>query len=776
VARDDRQARLHPLLCLDNLMMPLEQDNPKSDRLRAVLTTALLPGTVFALLLCALFAAPLPWQFSWPWLTVLDLDLAVYIDGLSAQFLLLITGIGALVFVYGTGYLANRPERRRVFGLLLLFMAAMIGAVVSDHLLLLFLFWELTSILSFLLIGIDHNRESSRKSAQQAILVTGAGGLCLLAGIILLGQIAGTYGIQELIVRAPSYLEDGRLNAALGLIFMGAFTKSAQFPFHFWLPNAMAAPTPVSAYLHSATMVKLGVYLLARLDAAFSDLLFWEYTLVTIGTFTAVMAAAQTVFERDLKRILAWSTVATLGTLVMLVGLPGQGAALAAAALFFAHALYKAPLFFVAGNLDHGAGTREIDSLTGMRRYMPWTAAAALLAALSMAGLPLTFGFVAKDAITFAKTQAEVLHLVSYATVFVNGIAVAVAAIAALHIFWGRDTVPRQVKPHEASPCMLLPPLLLAGLGLLFGIFPTLVDPLLGSAARAMAPGFDAGQVTAAYDLLPVIEATVAALACGFMIYLGWNWLHAHLTRFAVFDRIGPEAWYRRVIDSLPHLAAWQTRRLQHGLLPGYLAIMLAAVTFLVWLLLLAADPVFAWPDTEGMTVPVLGACLLIAAGAITTLFVNDHLVLLLVSGLVGYGSAVLFLFTGAPDLAFTQFIVETVFVVVVATVLVRLRRQPPPVRKAPPESRLRPLALTLAVVFGATLTTLILLVSDLPFDTSLTDFYAAQSLPAAHGRNVVNIILVDFRALDTLGEIAVLAFALLAAWPLLKLARGKQR
>jgi multicomponent Na+:H+ antiporter subunit A len=738
----------------------------------ALLPFALIPATLCALLLYGLAVHPLPWSAEWSWVPALGVALALHVDGLAAQFLLLITGIGTLVFVYGAGYLAGDPKGVRVFVLLLLFMLAMTGAVLSDNLIVLFVFWELTSVLSFLLVGFYHEQESSRRSAQQALLITGVGGLCLLAGFILLGEIGGSYSMQALIARAPALVADERLPAALTLVMFGAFTKSAQWPFHFWLPNAMAAPTPVSAYLHSATMVKLGIYLLARLDTAFSDVRYWELALVGVGTLTAVFAASQTLRERDLKRILAWSTVATLGTLTMLVGLPGNGAALAVAALFFAHALYKAPLFFVAGNLDHGAGTRVIDQLTGMRRYMPWTAAAALLAALSMAGVPLSFGFVAKDALTLAKVEAGVFVLVSHATVLVGGISVAVAAVAAIHVFWGRDTLPREAHPHEAPLAMLLPPALLVVLGLLFGIAPTLVDPLLGAAARAIAPGFHPAAVEVSYDAGPVLSATVTALAIGAGVYLGWDRLHALLDRARFLDAFGPESWYWRKLKALPQLAAWSTRLLQHGLLHRYLLLLIAAVTVAVGALLLAARPPWELPGAATLTAPVLGASVLIAAGAAAALFVRDHLVLLLVSGLVGYGSAALFLFTGAPDLAFTQFAVETVFVVVAASVLVRVRRLGPLARPAPAPMRLRPLALTVAVLFGATVSVLVLLTAGLPFDAALTEFFGAHSVPAAHGRNVVNVIIVDFRALDTLGEIAVVAFALLAALPLLKLAR----
>lgn len=728
----------------------------------------LFPAALLLLLLTTLYSAELPLAWSWSWIPALGIEFGVYIDGLAAQFLLLITGVGTLVFIYGSGYLLGHPKILRVFILLSLFMLAMIGAVISDNLILLFVFWELTSVLSFLLVGFDHEKGTSRQAAQQAMLVTGFGGLALLAGVILMGMIAGTYSLQELLHRAPSVMLDPRLNVALTLIFIGAFTKSAQFPFFFWLPNAMSAPTPVSAYLHSATMVKLGIYLLARLDAAFSDLVFWENVLVAIGTLTAVLAAIQTLYERDLKRILAWSTVATLGTLVMLVGLPGSGAALATSALVFAHALYKAPLFFVAGNLDHGAGTRQIDKLTGMRRYLPWTAAVALLAALSMAGLPLTFGFVAKDAITLAKAQAGGLQLVGYSTVFVNGISMAVAAIAALRIFWGRDVLPRRAHPHEAGFAMLLPPFLLVILGLLFGLRPTLVDPVLGAAAAAMYPGFEKGQVQTAYDIIPVIEATLAAIACGALFYWRWDWLHRRMARLHHFMPLSPETWYKGILSYLPRLAAWITRRVQHGLQTLYLLSIILWITFIVQVLLWLDPGPWSLPTVEMPGVPIAGAVLLIVGGALASVCVRDHLVLLLVGGLVGYGSAILFLFSGAPDLALTQFIVETVFVVVVASVLARLHQLGTLSRTEPGERGLRWLPLFAALLFAATLSMLLLLVSGIPFDNSLGEFFALQSLSAAHGRNVVNVILVDFRALDTLGEIAVLGFAFLAALPLL--------
>ncbi|MEJ2646768.1 MAG: proton-conducting transporter membrane subunit [Gammaproteobacteria bacterium] len=320
---------------------------------------------------------PLPWHGTVSWVPSLGVNLDWRVDALSAQFLLLITGIGTVVFLYAGGYLAHTPRAGRLYGVLLLFMAAMIGVVSADHLLVLFLCWELTSLTSFFLVGFKHTDAAARASARQALFVTLGGGLALLAAFILLHQITGSWSLHTIAASGPLLAADPRLPAALALLFIGCFTKSAQFPFHFWLPNAMSAPTPVSAYLHSATMVKLGIYLLARLDPAFNDLLIWEAVLVGVGTLTAVWAAVLALRERDLKRILARSTVSALGTLTLLIGLPNEGAALAVIAFLFAHALYKAPLFFVAGNIDHATGTRSIDHLMGLRRRMPWTTVAA---------------------------------------------------------------------------------------------------------------------------------------------------------------------------------------------------------------------------------------------------------------------------------------------------------------------------------------------------------------------------------------------------------------
>ncbi len=738
-----------------------DAENAAHGRWTPWIVLALVPLVLFLALTWALSRGGLPWRGQLPWAPSLEFGLDWYVDPLSAQFLVLITGIGALVFVYAAGYLGDAPRVGRLYGVLLAFMAAMIGAVTADHLLLVFLFWELTSVTSFFLVGFNHQDAAARESARQAALITMGGGLALLASFILLAQMAGTWSLSAIAASGQRLAGEPQLPAALALLFIGCFTKSAQFPFHFWLPDAMAAPTPVSAYLHSATMVKLGIYLLARLDPAFNDLLLWEATLIAVGTLTAVWAAVLTVRERDLKRILARSTVSALGTLTLLVGLPNDQAGLAIIAFLVAHALYKAPLFFVAGNIDHATGTRSIDRLRGLRRRMPWTAAVAVLAGLSMAGLPLSFGYLAKDVVASAKTGADVLAVVSYGLLFVNAVAVAVAAVAAIRVFWG-PLGSGLDRVREVSWPMLVPPLLLVAVGLEFELQPNLADPLLLDAARAIAPGALPGAVRVTHAFGTALTAAELTLAAGVVLYIVWEPLHRAVAGWARLDRIGPAAGFAALLHGLPRLAASHTRVLQNGELDSYLrrsVLALLLVCLAGWLM---SGPRWSGSVLWGGSWGLVAAAVLIGAGAVAAPFVRSRLALLLTVGLIGYGSAVLFLFAGAPDVAFTQFVVETALVVVAAAVLPRYGEATPQ-----PEPRFRNAALAAAAGFG----TLLLLVGlfSHPASTGLSDWYAGHSLTQAHGKNVVNVILVDFRALDTLGEIAVVAFSALAAWPLLR-------
>jgi multicomponent Na+:H+ antiporter subunit A len=737
----------------------------------------LVPLAALVLVLTLASQVDLPFVWSVPWAPALGVDLALHVDGLALLMLLMITGIGTAVFVYAGGYLAGHPQQQRLYVLLVMFMIAMIGCVTADHVIVLFVFWELTSLTSFLLVGFDHEKPASRKSAQQALMVTGTGGLALLAGLLLLWQALGTPSLIGIVAALPTAPPSAELTAALLLILVGAFTKSAQFPFHFWLPNAMAAPTPVSAYLHSATMVKLGVYLLARLDPGFGDWPLWEWALKVAGSITAAWGMALALRERDLKRILAWSTVATLGTLVMLVGLRGEGATIAVGALLLAHALYKAPLFFVAGNIDHGTGTRVIDRLGNLRHAMPWTAAAALLAGASMAGMPLSFGYIAKDVILEAKSTTDVFAFASAANTVFGAIAVAVAGVAAVRVFWRHPGVNETVEAHEGGAALVGPPLVLALVGVALGLFPFFAQDLIAAASVAMTPGTEAVALELAVAVGPALGSLAVTLAIGAAIYAFWDPLHRGFERFGAWlGHFGMAAQYERSLLAIPRVAAACTRALQHGRLPAYALLIVAtvAVSIAVPLGLWIASARAPWPAAGTASPGFIGSCALVVAGAVLATRLKDRLVLLLAAGLVGYGSAGVFLFAGAPDVAMTQFTVETVFVIVVAAVLLRLkqlgRAQGLPER-SPAYGRA-----AVSIGFGVVLAALVLVTAAVPFDPALSRYFGDTSVPEAYGRNVVNVILVDFRALDTLGEIAVVMLSFIAALPLLQALRRRAR
>lgn len=735
----------------------------------------LIPLLSLLLILWTAATVPLPANLHVSWIPALGVDLSFHLDGLALLMLLMITGVGTAVFVYAGGYLEGHPQQNRLYLLLTLFMIAMMGCVLADNLIVLFLFWEMTSLLSFFLVGFNHEDANSRKSAQQALVVTGTGGLFLLAGSIVLGQVMGTYSIQDIIAQVPSTEGSTALTTALVLIMVGAFTKSAQFPFHFWLPNAMSAPTPVSAYLHSATMVKLGVYLLARLDPGFGEWPLWQWTLQIVGSLTAAWGMVLALRERDLKRILAWSTVATLGTLVMLVGMNGQGATVAVATLLLAHALYKAPLFFVAGNVDHGTGTRLIDRLGNLRRAMPWTAAAALLAGLSMAGIPLSFGYVAKDVIGDAKTVSDVLEFAKVANVVFAAIAVAVAAVAAVRIFWRHPGDNDTPEAHEGGPTLVGPPLVLASIGIVLGVFPFLAEALIGAASTAMSPQSQPNVVHLALDFTSGWVSVLVTLLIGAAVFWFWDPLHRAFDQAAQrLDAISMVRNYDRFIQGIPKLASWSTRTLQHGNLPGYGVVLLAFVSAFMGAILVAGWQAWVWPQWINPTLGFVVACLLTSAGGLLAVFQRDRFVLLLSAGLVGFGSAIFFLYVGAPDVAYTQFVVESVFVIVVASVLLKLKQRGMGMGHASVSTSRW--ALPVAVVFGGVVTLWMLVAVGGVFDPVLSQFFADKSVPEAFGRNVVNVILVDFRAIDTLGEITVVMLSFLAALPLLQAVRVTMR
>nr|MCU0732539.1 DUF4040 domain-containing protein [Hyphomonas sp.] len=600
------------------------------------------------------------------------------LDGLSLIFVILISGIGALIFIYAHGYLSDDPRQKRLVVFLVIFMTAMLGAVTADDVILLFVFWELTSLASFFLVGYKHESLKARKAALQALLVTGSGGLALLAGLILVSIAAGTTSLSGILAARETVLAHSAAIPAMLLIILGCFTKSAQVPFHFWLPNAMAAPTPVSAYLHSATMVKLGIYLLARLNPLYQNEALWQGLLTIFGIATAVTGAVLAFRETDLKRVLAYTTVTALGTLAlgtltMLIGIAPALSITAAMTFLVVHAFYKAALFMVAGIIDHETGTRDAASLGGLRHHMPLTTVAAVLAAFSMAGLPPFVGFVAKELIYEAKLElGQTAAFLILGSFLVNAATVAIAGILSWRLFFGTTRGFTQA-PHDPPKAMLAGPILLALLGLLAGGLPTafgnaLIDPavtaVLGRPAEVTL------KLWHGFNMVLLLSA--ATIALGVLFYLGWERIVPRLRSLEAMDRYGPSAGYERLLASVIDGAETVTTTIQHGSLRGYIRTLFLVISVGCVGTLLVRNG-FAWPHTGKLADPRLGIALLIVAGSVAVMLARTSIQAVLAMGLVGFATALIFLSFGAPDVAFTQLAVETLLVVILATALMRL-------------------------------------------------------------------------------------------------------
>jgi multicomponent Na+:H+ antiporter subunit A len=702
------------------------------------------------------------------WVPSINLSFSWFLDGLSLTFALLITGIGALIVLYAGGYMKDHPQQGRFIGFILLFMGAMLGLVVSDSFLMLFVFWELTSITSFLLIGFDHEREASRRAALQALVVTGGGGLILLAGMIFIWNITGVSQLSLLLSTGDALRESPFYLAALLLVLGGAFTKSAQFPFHFWLPNAMEAPTPVSAYLHSATMVKAGVYLLMRLNPVMGETPAWEILLPFFGGITLLVGGILAVRQTDLKLMLAYTTVASLGLLVMLTGFDTPYAVEAAVLYLVAHSLFKGALFMVAGAIDHEAGTRDITKLGGLGRLMPITFAAAILAGISMAGLPPLFGFLAKEEIyaALAGTSPRAILFTAVAVIG-NALMFVIAFAVGLKPFIGRETeTPKHA--HEGPVLLWLGPLTLAVLSLAGALFSTTAHRLVSS---PMATAVDGETQSVTISLVPHVGAALAlsvlTVILGVILYLGFDRLRAAVDRLVTGLGLSPDRGFDHAVSGLVRLSSLITRFVQNGRLETYitLSFVFVAAVLLVTPVVYGELPTdFRLPsqvDFYDMAVLVIAVI-----GVMAVLTARDRLTAIVCLGIQGFAVAVIFLLYGAPDLSFTQFMVETLSVVILALVMTRLRLA---------VSDHRPLMAglldgSLALACGLGFALMLVASTSGPFDGTLSAFFAEHSKIIAHGANVVNVIIVDFRGVDTLGEIAVVMITGLSILALIRI------
>ena len=703
---------------------------------------------------------------TWSWLPQLGIDLSFRLDALGLLFSLLITGIGTLIFIYAYYYLSPQNSLSKLYVLLMLFMAAMLGISLSNNLILLLTFWELTSISSFLLVGYWSNYEAAQRGSRMALTITGMGGLAMLGGFVLLAQITGTYQIDQILMMTEQIQSHHLFVPTLLLILLGAFTKSAQFPFHFWLPNAMAAPTPVSAYLHSATMVKAGIFLLARLLPIFAGAALYHNLVTFIGLFTLCMAAFFAIFKEDLKGLLAYSTISHLGLIMCLLGI---GSPLAVAAAIFHiinHATFKAALFMIAGIIDHESGTRDLRKLSGLWQLLPFTATLTMITAASMAGVPLTNGFLSKE-MFFTELVANLsgpVLLVSAIVATLAGIFAVAYSIRLVHgVFFdgpiGKD-VPNK-EAHEPPFGMRAPATLLAVLCILVGLMPALlVEHIVNSTTRASTQlsQFEGTHLAIWHGFnLPLLMSVIALLG-GIIFYFS----------LAKGGKI-------REIDLDPHLGQFQgkllfelflkhllqvsrkiKRKTENGSLQSYLVWIIAFTVFMV------ALPLFNQGLTTGTRelthapmIAIVLWLLLFSACWMMLWFYHECIKAVLISGAVGLVVTMMFVGLSAPDLAQTQITVDVVTTVLLLMSLSLLPQLTP--YESSRSRRWRDAFIAIGGGIGIGWIAWLVMTRD---HNSISWFFNQQSIPLGGGTNVVNVILVDFRGFDTFGEITVLGIA----------------
>lgn len=709
-----------------------------------------------------------PRSESWQWVAALDWGIRLRLDGFAVLMVLIVSVLGAFVLAYATTYFDMDRRFVRFVGIFVLFAGAMNGLVMSADLFTMFVFWEITSVTSFLLIGLNDESATARFAALRALLVTGAGGLCLLAGLSLIQVVAGTTAFVDLAANTPA---GTIVDVALVLVLIGAFTKSAQFPFHFWLPGAMAAPTPVSAYLHSATMVKAGIVLIARMAPIFGDRTLWQWLIVGAGVATMMIGGTRALGQTDAKLLLAHSTVSQLGMLTILFGIGVPIATYAGVAHLLAHAVFKAGLFLGVGMVDHSFGTRDISVLSNVGRRMRVAMVMGGLAAASMAGIIPLFGFATKE-----KSLAALLKSPDYVgavgTVALVGVVVGSMLTVAysIRLFVGMfgtksDVVDTELH-HAPTPGLWLPVYVISLASLAFGLWPSGVGRLLDAPAASL-DAKSAGELVLWPGFNTALALSVAVVVVGVVI--------ARLVPLRLIGsriRLTGEEIFRASYDGLLEFSRVATSRIQTGSLVAYIAItMLVISAALVVGVFTGFDTNLlegvVWFDTPAQLVIALSMVVL----AFVVVFIEQRFVAALVIGGVGLGCAALFALHGAPDLALTQVLVETMTIVVFLLVL----RQVPQRFEAPPRWAPRALRVGIAVAVGGVVALFAALVSGSRTAPSSGIQYADLSLPEAGGKNIVNVILVDFRGFDTFGEITVLAVAALGVANLVKMARREK-
>lgn len=730
------------------------------------------------------------------WIPSLGINFTVYVDGLSLLFTLLITGIGSLVALYSIYYLSKEKEDLGSFYVyLLMFMGAMLGVVLSDNLIVLYTFWELTSFSSFLLIGYWYHKERSRYGAQKSMLITVFGGLAMLGGFLLLYLMTGSFSIRDIVSMASEITADPFFTPALVLVLLGAFTKSAQFPFHIWLPDAMEAPTPVSAYLHSATMVKAGIYLVARLSPIFAVQGTWFWLVAGFGIFTLAWASFNAVKQTDLKAILAYSTVSQLGLIMSLLGVGAaalhysflddnlyMAATFAAVFHLINHATFKGSLFMVVGIVDHETGTRDIRKLGGLMQIMPITFTIALIGTFSMAGLPPFNGFLSKEMFLAAMVNVmslDIFNMDTWGVLFpviawIGSVFTFVYSMLLLFKTFTGEFKPEKLekKPHEAPLGMLLPPLILGALVIVFGFFPNILSAsIIEPAANAIAPALiDAGQeynshISFWHGFTPELYMTLGIIIFGAFLYMTlpkWEKIYRRFPEKLALNHLYDQSLIRVESGSRSLTNSYMT-----GSIRTYMIYILISFVGILAFSIIRKDA-FSFA-TEGLAPiglyeVVLG--IIIFGASITILAAKSRLTSIIALGAVGYTVALFFVLFRAPDLVLTQLVIETISV---ALFLLAFYHLPKINRK---EERIGFKLTNALVAVGVGISVTIIAFSALSnrLFESISQYYIENTAEKAGGFNMVNVILVDFRGFDTMFEIAVLGIAALGIFGMIKL------
>ncbi|WP_117000413.1 hydrogen gas-evolving membrane-bound hydrogenase subunit E [Desertimonas flava] len=721
------------------------------------------------------------------WVPSLSVELALRLDAFAAVMVLAVSGIGLAVLAYAWSYFeSSAPDDvGRLAGLLTVFAGAMLGVVVADDLIVLFTAWELTSITSYLLIGNQYRKIQARAAALHALLVTSAGGLVMLGGIVLIGQAAGTMRLSAIVADPPS---GATVTAGIVCVAIGAFTKSAQYPFHSWLPGAMAAPTPVSAYLHSATMVKAGIYIVGRFAPVFATVGVWRPLVLTVGMVTMISAGLRALRQYDLKLLLAYGTVSQLGFMMVLLGAGTDGATAAGEGLIVAHALFKAAMFMVVGMIDHQVGTRDIRLMPPLGRGWGGVKIVAVLSAASMAGVPLLAGFIAKEAAyaefvdnPFSASGVVLVAMVTGATL---------TGAYSLRFLWGAFLLPDRLRAgtervtvrhpdqgtadHDQSapapsPWFVAPAAVLAAFSLVIGVLPVVIDRLVMAATLAVDPDGHPHHLKLWHGFNVPLALSAVSLAAGVGIFLARR-STARLLRVGDVVPNGTEV-YLAILQGLNRLATRVTAIVQNGTLTIYAGVVLATAAVLPGIVLLREVNWPGWPDFVGRPAEI-PITIVLVGGALLAASVRRRFTAVLFLSTVGYGMAALFVIAGAPDLALTQAAVETLSTVLFVLVL----------RKLPDrfERRSSPVTRSIRVVVSVTVAVVVFAFAIVARESRVAEPVSSamveQSLPEAKGRNVVNVILVDFRGFDTMGEITVLAAAAVGCVALARAGRRPRR